>query len=142
MLWRIIMRSLVVALAMGITFLALPTDRAKARGAGFGGGAGHFAHGFSFAHSRGRFGRARASYWWWSSRSPYWWWSYGWWPGYAGYVSLPPYAAADFGAYAPPAFVYVPPDVVLAPSCVRRQETVTVASEGGGTRQISVTRCR
>jgi len=126
------MRAAITAIVAGLVFAVPVNDAARARGAGFGGGGAHFSHGFSFAHQRGGFGRFR---------QPYWWSRYGWWPGYGGYIDVPPYEAAGYG-YAPPAFVYVTPNAEVAPSCVRSQETVTVASESGGTRQVSVTRCR
>jgi len=65
-------------------------------------------------------------------------------PSYGGVYALPPY---DYnygyngeGAAGPANFVYVvePPRVR---SCQYNKETVTVPSESGGTRDITVTRC-
>jgi hypothetical protein len=61
--------------------------------------------------------------------------------GYPGYYYWPTYStqpvAEDAG--------YVPADPIIPPppalSCERNREVVTVPSEAGGTRQITVTRC-
>jgi hypothetical protein len=64
------------------------------------------------------------------------------WPWYGGYYAVPPYAYDNnSGGSAQPAnVVYVlgsPP----VHSCRYVKETVTVPSESGGTRDITVTRC-
>jgi hypothetical protein len=60
------------------------------------------------------------------------------WP-YYGYDYVPTDAFGDINAttYATPEAIGVPP----APVCHRSEETVTVPSEGGGTRQIKIIRC-
>ncbi len=66
----------------------------------------------------------------------------GYWPFFGGgIVAVPPYANLNPVSYvAPPTVVYVPlPPQAL--TCHRTRETVTVAAEAGGTRQITVTRC-
>jgi hypothetical protein len=67
--------------------------------------------------------------------------AYGAWPFYGGgIVAVPPYASETMVNYAPPTVVYVPlPPQAL--TCHRSQQTVTVPSEEGGTRKITVTRC-
>jgi hypothetical protein len=65
-------------------------------------------------------------------------------PSYGGLYALPPYdynyGYSGQGAAEPANFVYVvePPRVR---SCQYIKETVTVPSESGGTRDITVTRC-
>lgn len=66
---------------------------------------------------------------------------YGVWPFYGGgIVAVPPYAPGTAVTYAPPRIVYVPlPPQAL--TCHRSRQTVTVPSEAGGTRAITITRC-
>jgi len=64
------------------------------------------------------------------------------WPWYGGYYEVPPYAYdnSSGGSAQPTNVVYVlgsPP----VHSCRYVKETVTVPSESGGTREITVTRC-
>ena len=95
---------------------------------------GHGAHGFHFS------GRLHAS-------RPY---GYGRYGGYGAYyapfysggiVAVPPYAPANAVNYVlPPRVIYVP-EPPRALTCHRSRETVTVPTDTGGTRQITVTRC-
>jgi hypothetical protein len=64
------------------------------------------------------------------------------WPLYGGYVSTAPYYyGRDYTEEAPLQTFIVPPEPPHSLDCQRSQTTVTVTSEDGGTRQISVTRC-
>jgi hypothetical protein len=129
--------------AIGVFLLASSHTAANARGGGFGfaGHAGHFhglfGHGFAAAHRHGFFGRR------W--RNP-WWFGNGAWVQYGGFGTFAPYWPTDVngstGSTAP-AVVFVPPpqQPTNAIACNRSQEVVTVPSEEGGTRPITVTRC-
>ncbi len=67
--------------------------------------------------------------------------AFGAWPLYGGgVVAVPPYAPVSMNYVEVPRIVYVPlPPQAL--TCHRSRETVTVPSEAGGTRAITVTRC-
>ena len=62
------------------------------------------------------------------------------WP-YYGYDYVPTDAYADMDSTAYPGMVGFVPQPPPAPACNRSEETVTVPSEGGGTRQIKIIRC-
>ena len=90
---------------------------------------GHGGHAFHFSN-RLHFARQPGAY------------NAGYWPFYGGgIVAVPPYADVNAVNYVqPPTIVYVPlPPQAL--TCHHSVETVTVPSESGGTRAISVTRC-
>jgi len=62
--------------------------------------------------------------------------------GYDGFVDVPPYSPdvlSSMGYFPPMAYFLAGSPYVL--NCRRSQETVTVPSEEGGTRQIVVRRC-
>jgi hypothetical protein len=67
-------------------------------------------------------------------------------PFYGGLYALPTYGYGNMGSYAvdnsasPPAIIYVaePPQAL---GCTKSQQTKTVPAEGGGTRDITITRC-
>ena len=71
-------------------------------------------------------------------------------PFYGGLYALPTYAYDNMGGYvggyavdnsaSPPAIIYVaePPQAL---GCTKSQQIKTVPSEGGGTRDITITRC-
>jgi hypothetical protein len=67
-------------------------------------------------------------------------------PFYGGLYGLPAYAYDNMGSYAvdnsasPPTIIYVaePPHAL---GCTKSQQIKTVPSEGGGTRDITITRC-
>ena len=106
------LRTAAIVAATGLAVL-LPVsfDAAKARVHGFGGHAYH--------HRHGNFG---AGAW------------------YGGYVETAPYVANDAG-YAPQQpIVYLAP-ALPALACHHSEETIAVPTEGGGTRDIRVTRC-
>jgi hypothetical protein len=62
-----------------------------------------------------------------------------WW-GYGGLYAVPPYDFSYNDNYAQPTVVFVsqPP---AALSCQKSKEIKTVPAEGGGTREITITRC-
>jgi hypothetical protein len=118
------MKRLRIAVAAAFTLAMLPAPWPT-------GATAHAAHAFHFsnrlhaAHHHGTYGGYSAYY------SPF----------YSGaVVAVPPYDGASM-TYAPaPEVVYVavPPQAL---TCHRSRETVTVPTEAGGTRQITVTRC-
>ena len=61
------------------------------------------------------------------------------WPWYGGYYALPPDALADGTVTSSVPVMYVP---VRVASCHKVQEAMTVPSEEGGTKQVTVTRCQ
>jgi len=102
-----------------------PDIAANARGGGMG---GHSMHGGShlkaFHHrGRGHFARHNQNQWLW----------------YGGYYTLPTDVSATPGVTSSIPVMYVP---VRVASCHKVQEAVTVPSEEGGTRQVTVTRCQ
>jgi hypothetical protein len=118
--------TIVFASALATLSVAPLGPVANARGGGFG------AHTFHFGGHRGSAAHLRSGYY----RG-----AYGPWPFYGGVVAVPPYASNNISTYALPervVYVATPPRAL---SCHRSQETVTVASSLGGTRQITVTRC-
>lgn len=116
----------VVAFAM--LFLAQPDIAAYARGA-MGASSGHIGSHFRMSPRRGHQHFARHNR------------NQNLWPWYGGYYALPPYASGDddVTSTAPATVMYVP---ARAPNCHKIQEAMTVPSEDGGTRQVTVTRCQ
>jgi hypothetical protein len=120
--------------ALALLFLAQSDVAVYARGGGsgmhvshFGGFKGHFRP----SHRGGNFAYSRQNQWW---------------PAYGGYgyYAIPSYASGDYqnvtGATATmPAVMYVP---APASNCRKFQEAMIVPAEAGGTRQVTVTRCR
>jgi hypothetical protein len=117
------MKKLRIAAIVAATGLAvvLPAsfEAAKAGIHRFGGHA--LFHAFRHNHNHGQFG---AGSW------------------YGGYAESAPYMGDEVG-YAPQqqSVVYVAPPPAAALACHHSQETVAVPVEGGGTRDIHVTRC-
>ena len=63
--------------------------------------------------------------------------------GYGGYGPVATYTPTEYGQ-AP--VIIVPaqisqPAVIVAPRCTLTRETITVPAEGGGERQVTITRC-
>jgi hypothetical protein len=113
-------------LAFALLFLVQPHDAAYARGGSMGGHAMHVSGPFRAFHHHRRghhFARNNQNQWLW----------------YGGYYTLPPdvSAAGDVTSSVP--VMYVP---VRVASCHKVQEAMTVPSEEGGTRQVTVTRCQ
>jgi len=127
-------RGLAIIAALAMVFFALPNNVATARGGGMGVHAfhagGHFRPFFRPGH--GRFARNNQNVWW---------------PGYGGYgyYAIPSNGYGDGDvtgatpAAVPTTVIYVP---AAAPACRKVQEAMTVPSEDGGTRQVTVTRCQ
>jgi hypothetical protein len=63
------------------------------------------------------------------------------WPLYGGLYATPPYDGDAVGEQAPPAVVVVRDYQVPRLVCEKHRETITVPSETGGTRDITITRC-
>lgn len=109
-------------------FLAQPDIAAHARG-GMGSHSIHFSGHFRPAHrhAHGHLARHNLN----QNISPW----------YGGYYALPSYSYSDGDVTpsVPTTVMYVP---VRAPSCHKIQEAMTVPSEDGGTRQVTVTRCQ
>ena len=60
------------------------------------------------------------------------------WPYYGGYVAMPSDAQPVVNVAVPPAIIVQPPRAL---TCQRSREVVTVPTEEGGTRAITITRC-
>jgi hypothetical protein len=116
---KLVHAAAVVASSVGMLLLAPWYTGASAHGTH----SFHFSDHFRATYHNGRYG------------------AYGAWPFYGGgIVAVPPYGSEGMANYAPPTVVYVPlPPQAL--TCHRSQQTVTVPSEEGGTRKITVTRC-
>ena len=120
--------------ALAMLFLALPSNVATARGGGMGVHAFHAGGHFRpfFRNKHGRFAHNNQNLWW------------PWYGGY-GYYAIPSdgYGGGDVTGAAPATVpttvMYVP---APAPACRKVQEAMTVPSEEGGTRQVTVTRCQ
>jgi hypothetical protein len=112
-------------LAFALLLFAQPQDVAYARGGGMGGHAFHFSgHLRAFHHhGRGHFARNNQNLW----------------PWYGGYYTLPPDVSGDGDVTSSVPVMYVP---VRVATCHKVQEAMTVPSEEGGTRQVTVTRCQ
>lgn len=108
--------------------LAQPDTAAYARGA-MGARSVHFGHHFRMSPRRGHQHFVRHNQ------------NQNLWPWYGGYYALPSYVSGndDMTSSAPAPVMYVP---VRAPTCHKVQEAMTVPSEDGGTRQVTVTRCQ
>jgi hypothetical protein len=128
------------AAAVALLFFAQPGTAVS----GPGGGKGGFkfgGHGHHHAMSKGP--------WWWKNNNNNWWYAMNngqiwwqnnkwWYAGYGGYGSV--YASQP--AVAETVGVPVPIVVEAARPCQRVQQPMTVRSEDGGERVISVTRCQ
>jgi hypothetical protein len=114
-------------LAFALLFLLQPYDAAHARGGGMGGGmGGHAMHAgghFRAHHGRSHFARHNQNQWLW----------------YGGYYTLPPDVSTAGNVTSSVPVMYVP---VRVAGCHKVQEAMTVPSEEGGTRQVTVTRCQ
>jgi hypothetical protein len=115
-------------LAFALLFLAQPDIAAYARGGGGGMGAHsfHFSGHFRASHRHGHFARHNLNQNMWP-----------WYGGY-GYYTLPASTYGDDAVTSSVPVMYVP---VRVSSCHKIQEAMTVPSEEGGTRQVTVTRC-
>jgi len=76
---------------------------------------------------------------------PYSYYGYGYGYGYGGYGGpVATYTPADYG-YGEPVVVMpqqaAPTVTVIQPRCTLSRETITVPAEGGGERQVTITRC-
>jgi hypothetical protein len=110
-------------LVFALLFFAQPHHAAYA-----GGMAGHSFHvgghfGKLHHHRNGRFARHNQNLW----------------PWYGGYYMLPADASTDGDVTSSVPVMYVPARVA---ACHKVQEAMTVPSEDGGTRQVTVTRCQ
>ncbi len=114
-------------LAFALLFFAQSQDAAYARGGGMGGHSMHVGGHFRAFnhHGRGNFARHNQNQW----------------PWYGGYYALPPDVSTNGNGDVTSSIpvMYVPVSVA---SCHKVQEAMTVPSEEGGTRQVTVTRCQ
>jgi hypothetical protein len=115
-----------VPVALGLLMLLVaPFEVAAKPGVG---GSGAHKGGFG-SHHQGSFHSHRRG-------------SYRNWPLYGGYLSTAPYYYGhDYVGEGPLTTFITPPEPPRSLDCKRSQTTVTVPSEDGGTRQITVTRC-
>jgi hypothetical protein len=129
----------VVVAAVGGLFLAQPNAAVSGPGGGKGGPGFHFGgHGHHAMNHKGQ--------WWWKNNNNNWWYAMNngqlWWQnskwryyGYGGVYATQP-AVTETVA------VPVAMTAVETRPCVRVQQPMTVRSEDGGERVISVTRCQ
>jgi hypothetical protein len=124
------------AAAVAILFLAQP----GAAVSGHGGGKGGFKFGGHGHHAMSK------GPWWWKNNNNNWWYATNngqlWWQNnkwwYAGYGGIYATAPAVTQTVAVPVAV----EVETSRPCQRVQQPITVRSEDGGERVISVTRCQ
>jgi hypothetical protein len=114
-------------LAFALLFFAQPQHAAHARG-GMGAHSVHFSGHFRPFNHHGRSAHHN------NNQNQNLWW-YG---GY-GYYTLPASTSGDDAVTPSVPVMYVP---VRVASCHKVQEAMTVPSEEGGTRQVTVTRCQ
>jgi len=112
--------TLVVAPALAVVLLAPLAVMANAHGLGFGGHSFHSKRHFGSAYRHGPYGQ---------------------WPLYGGIVAVPPDASENIMTDATPETVVFVSEPSRTLSCHHSQQIVTVPSEQGGTRQITITRC-
>jgi len=126
-----LMKSVLAAMfGFAALILVQPDHAANARGGGMGGHSFHMSGHFRpanrhFAHHHHNQNQNQNQNLWW----------YG---GY-GYYTLPASTSGDDAATSSVPVMYVPVHVA---SCHKVQEAMTVPSEEGGTRQVTVTRCQ
>lgn len=116
--------------AFAVLVLVQPDFAASARGGGMGGHAMHVSGHFRPFHRHGHFAHHNHNQ---NQNQNLWW--YG---GY-GYYTLPASTSGDDAVTSSVPVMYVP---VRVASCHKVQEAMTVPSEEGGTRQVTVTRCQ
>ena len=117
---KIIQTAAVVVPALAMLMVASLEVAANAHGIGFG------AHPF---HSAGHFRSAQRYG------------ADGQWPLYGGIATVPPDVSDDIMVDATPETVVFVPEPPRRLSCHHSQQIITVLSEEGGTRQITITRC-
>ncbi len=126
-----------IAIISAATMLPLPPlhTAANARGLGFSAAAfrfpGHFHPG---RFHPGRFHAARLNF-------GRYYGAYNAWGLYGGGFALPPYEPENIMAYPAPETVLFVPELPPKLNCQRSQQIMTVPSEDGGTRQVTITRC-
>ena len=120
--------------AVAVLFFAHPGTAVS----GHGGGKGGFK--FSGHHAMNHKHVVFRNNWWYAmNNGQIWWQNNKWWyAGYGGYGGV--YATQP--AAAETVAVPVPVAVEASPPCQRVQQTMTVRSEDGGERVVSVTRCQ
>jgi hypothetical protein len=126
--WKMNCIAIAVA-ACAAAVLMLPNSVAIAKGPGPGMHAFHFkSHFLSHQHHRHDARRNNNN-------------ALGW-PLYGGLYAMPPYDNDAAGSeQSPPAVVIVRDYQMPRLTCEKYRETITVPSESGGTRDITVTRC-
>ena len=117
---KMINTALVAALALAVALLAPLAVMANAHGLGFGAHSIHSTGHFGSAYRHGRYGQ---------------------WPLYGGIVAVPSDTSDNMMTDATPETVVFVSEPSRTLSCHHSQQIVTVPSEQGGTRQITITRC-
>jgi hypothetical protein len=126
------MRKICAAIAVSAAGLILLASSANAHGHGGGARSLHFAHQFRFGHHFDGFRRWPPGVGWGLLGGGGWWWPDG------GFTDVPTYYSPDsFVGNGPPATVFIR----VPQGCHFTQETATVPSEAGGTREITIKRC-
>jgi len=116
-------RAIILAVTLGVLFSAAWADVAIARGYGNGARSPYFAPGYRLPHYNRALRRA---------------------PLYGGFIAVPYAPDNSFGypPYAPESFTDEPSQSRPGERCKNpTQKTVTVPSDSGGTRQVTITYC-
>ena len=117
-------------------FLAQPGTAVSGPGGGKGGPAFKFSGHGHHAMNKGQWWKNNNNNWWYAMNNGQIWWQNKWW--YAGYGGVYATQPAATETVAVPVVVAVE----SSRSCQRIQQPITVRSEDGGERIISVTRCQ
>jgi hypothetical protein len=130
-----IIAGLIVAAAVAVLTLASVRD-ADARARGLFRPHASFHRGHFYSHHGNHFGHQFADYFH-GDRGR----DLGAYPFFGGLYAVPPYTADDATGYPALERVVFVPEAPRALTCQHSVQTVTVAAEAGGTRDITVTRC-
>ncbi len=132
------------ATAVAVLFLAQPDAALSGPGGGKGGPGFKFGgHGHHAMHNKGHWWKNNNNNWWYATNNGQIWWQNNkwWYAGYGGYGGYGGVYATQPGVTET---VAVPVAVAVEASrpCQRVQQAITVRSEDGGERVVSVTRCQ
>ena len=120
------MMHVTTVVVLALTMLLLAPLEAGAGGHGFGIHSFHVRGHFRSAHHHFRLARHHRAF--------------GLWPLY-GYYNSPPYTLDDAMTYSTPETVVLAPEPPRVVGCQHSQQTVTVPSENGEPRQVTIIRC-
>ena len=125
--------------AVAVLFLAQPGTAVSGPGGGGKGGSGFKSggHGHHAMNNKGHWWKNNNNSWWYATNNGQIWWQNNkpWYAGYGGVYATQP-AVTETVA------VPVPVAVEVSRPCQRVQQPITVRSEDGGERVVSVTRCQ